>query len=143
MTSLRKLSVLLFDLGLITEDQADEVFEHQHLTGMPFGPALVDLGIITEEKIVSVLMEYLGIPYINLADYELINELLDIFDPEVMRRFEFVPLDLNDDGSVSFAVAGILNEDLIETMETKMDCKIQQFLVKVSDIEMALKKHGL
>ena len=58
----------------------------QHQQGILFGEALVEQGLITEDKILGVLVGQFGIPYIEPTQYQVNRELLEIFDPAMMRR---------------------------------------------------------
>ncbi|NRA36599.1 MAG: hypothetical protein HRU15_00520 [Planctomycetes bacterium] len=138
----KKLGEILSEQNLITEEQIQDALRVQHQQGVLFGQALVEQGLITEDKIVSVLIEQFGIPYIKPTEYEISSDLLEIFEPAMMRRFQFVPLD--SIGSVLIvAIAGTLNEELLNTFENETGCTVQPFLTKMSEIDSVLKKYEL
>lgn len=138
----KKLGEILVEQNLITEEQIQDALRVQHQQGILFGQALVEQGLITEDKIVSVLIEQFGIPYIRPSEYDISSDLLEIFDPAMMRRFQFVPMD--SIGSVLIvAIAGPLNEDLLNTFENETGCTVQPFLTKMSEIDDVLKKYEL
>ena len=69
--------------------------------------------------------------------YEISRELLEIFDPTMMRRFQFVPID--SVGSVLvIAIAGLLSEELVQEIENQTGCTVQLFLAKMSEINAVL-----
>lgn len=138
----KKLSDLLLEQGLITEDQVQDALRIQHEKGVLFGRALVDLGLVSEDEIVSVLIEHLDLPYIRLQDYDIDRELLEIFDPAMMRRYQFVPIEIKD-SVLSIAIAGVLNDELLDTFENGTGYTAQPFLVKMSDIDQAIEKYNL
>ena len=138
----KKLGEILLEQNLITEEQIQDALRVQHQQGVLFGQALVEQGLITEDKIVSVLIEQFGIPYIRPTEYEISTDLLEIFEPSMMRRFQFVPLD--SIGSILIvAIAGPLNEELLNTFENETGCTVQPFLTKMSEIDDVLKKYEL
>lgn len=138
----KKLGEILLEQGLLTEEQIQDALRLQHQQGILFGQALVDQGLITEDKIVSVLLAQFAIPFINPSEYNVSEELLEIFDPTMMRRFQFVPIDSIGPVLV-VAIAGLLSEELIESMERETGCTVQLFLARMSEIEKVLVAHGL
>lgn len=138
----KKLGEILVEQNLISEEQIQDALRVQHQQGILFGQALVEQGLITEDKIVTVLIEQFGIPYIRPSEYDISSDLLEIFDPSMMRRFQFVPMD--SIGSVLIvAIAGPLNEDLLNTFENETGCTVQPFLTKMSEIDEVLNKYEL
>jgi type IV pilus assembly protein PilB len=138
----KKLGELLVEQGLLSEEQVQDTLRLQHQLGLLFGETLVQQKLITEEKMVAVLVAQFGIPYILPSQYMINRELLDIFDPAMMRRFQFVPMD--SIGSVLvIAIAGLLSEDVFKQIETQTGCSLQVFLTKMSEINTVLQGHGL
>lgn len=138
----KKLGEILVEQGLLTPEQVQDALRLQHQTGLMFGEVLVQQKLITEDKIVAVLVSQFGIPYIKPMAYKIPKELLDIFEPQMMRRFQFVPLD--SVGSVLvIAIAGLLSEDILKEIESQTGCSLQLFLARMSEIDAVLKAHGM
>jgi type IV pilus assembly protein PilB len=138
----KKLGEILVEQGLISEQQVQDALRQQHQQGILFGEALVEQGLITEDKMVSVLIDQFGIPYIDPTKYAISDDLLEIFDPAMMRRFQFVPLDMV--GSVLVvAIAGLLSEDLLLSMEQETGCTIHLYLTRMNSIRKVLDDRGI
>lgn len=138
----KKLGEILVEQGLLSEEQVQDTLRLQHQLGLLFGETLVQQKLITEEKMVAVLVSQFGIPYIIPTQYNINKELLEIFDPQMMRRFQFVPMD--SIGSVLVvAIAGLLSEDLLREIEGQTGCSLQLFLAKMSEINAVLAAHKL
>jgi type IV pilus assembly protein PilB len=138
----KKLGELLVEQGLLTDQQVQDTLRLQHQLGLLFGETLVQQKLITEEKMVAVLVAQFGIPFILPSQYNINRELLDIFDPTMMRRFQFVPMD--SIGSVLVvAIGGLLTEDLLREIEGQTGCTLQLFLTKMSEINGVLAANGL
>ena len=138
----KRLGELLVEQGILSEEQVQDALRMQHQSGLLFGETLVQQRLITEDKMVSVLVSQFGIPYIKPSNYNIPKELLEIFDPAMMRRFQFVPMD--SIGSVLvIAIAGLLSEDVFKQIETQTGCSLQVFLTKMSEISGVLQSHGL
>jgi type IV pilus assembly protein PilB len=138
----KKLGEILVEQGLLTTDQVQDALRLQHQSGLLFGETLVQQKLITEEKIVAVLVGQFGIPYIRPTTYNIAQDLLEIFEPAMMRRYQFVPMD--SIGSVLvIAIAGSLTEEVLREIEGQTGCTLQLFLSKMSEINLVLQNHGL
>ncbi len=98
--------------------------------------------LITEEKIVGVLVNQFGIPYILPSQYQISKDLLEIFEPAMMRRYQFVPMD-SIGSSLVIAIAGSLTEDILHEIEGQTGCTLQLFLTKMSEINAVLAANGM
>jgi type IV pilus assembly protein PilB len=138
----KRLGEMLVEQGLLTNEQVQDALRMQHQSGLLFGETLVQNKLITEEKIVAVLVNQFGIPYILPSQYQISKDLLEIFEPTMMRRYQFVPMD--SIGSVLvIAIAGSLTEDVLKEIEGQTGCTLQLFLTKMSEINLVLQNNGL
>ncbi|MBN8525063.1 MAG: hypothetical protein J0M02_06995 [Planctomycetes bacterium] len=138
----KKLGEILVEQNLLTPEQVQDALRMQHQTGLMFGETLVQNKLISEEKIVAVLVAQFGIPYIKPSTYKIPKELLEIFEPQMMRRFQFVPMD-SIGNVLIIAIAGLLSEDVFKEIETQTGCSLQVYLTKMSEIDAVLKAQGL
>ena len=138
----KRLGELLVEQGLLTNEQVQDALRMQHQTGLLFGETLVQNKLITEEKIVAVLVNQFGIPYILPSQYQISKDLLEIFEPSMMRRYQFVPLD-SIGSALVIAIAGSLTEELLREIEGQTGCTVQLFLTKMSEINLVLQKNGM
>jgi type IV pilus assembly protein PilB len=138
----KKLGEILVEQNLLTPEQVQDTLRMQHQTGLMFGETLVQNKLITEEKIVAVLVAQFGIPFIKPSNYKIPKELLEIFEPQMMRKFQFVPMDSIGNVLV-IAIAGLLSEDVFKEIETQTGCSLQVYLTKMSEIDTVLKAQGL
>ena len=112
----KRLGEMLVEQGLLTSEQVQDALRMQHQSGLLFGETLVQNKLITEEKIVAVLVSQFGIPYILPSQYQIAKDLLEIFEPTMMRRYQFIPMD--SIGSVLvIAFAGSLTEDVLHEIQ--------------------------
>jgi type IV pilus assembly protein PilB len=138
----KRLGELLVEQGLLTNEQVQDALRLQHQSGLLFGETLVQNKLITEEKIVGVLVNQFGIPYILPTQYQISRDLLDIFEPAMMRRYQFVPMD-SIGSALVIAIAGSLTEDILREIESQTGCTLQLFLTKMSEINAVLAANGL
>ncbi len=138
----KRLGEMLVEQGLLTNEQVQDALRLQHQSGLLFGETLVQNNLITEEKIVGVLVNQFGIPYIFPTQYQISKDLLEIFEPTMMRRYQFVPMD-SIGSALVIAIAGSLTEDILHEIEGQTGCTLQLFLTKMSEINMVLESNGM
>ncbi len=87
-----RLGDLLVEAELITEEQIKEALRHQKASGGRLGSCLVKLGHVTEQDLAAVLSRQYGVPAINLPDYDVEEDVIDLLTPEAAHRYQVVPL---------------------------------------------------
>jgi len=87
-----KLGELLLHLGVVTPLHYQEALNQQRLQGGSLSQALLDLGVVKDEDLTSVLSHQYGVPYIDLSDFEVDPELAKIIPAEAARRYQALPL---------------------------------------------------
>ena len=138
----KKLGEILIEQNLLTEQQVHDALRIQHQTGMMLGETLVAAKLISEEKIVAALAQQFGVPFIVPTHYKIPDELLEIFDPQMMRRFQFLPLD-SIGSCLVICIAGVMSEDVLKEIESQTGMTLQIYLARMSDINAVLKAKGL
>ena len=56
---------MLIEQGMVTEEQVQDGLRLQNQQGILFGEALVQQGVISEDKIVVTLLTQFGLPILN------------------------------------------------------------------------------
>ena len=95
MTPDRKKMTLaesLLEEGLITHKQLEDAHKEEKKTGDKLRTVLVKLGFIDENDLVSFLSGKLGLPKVDLSNYMIEPELLDLIPEDLARKHEVVPL---------------------------------------------------
>jgi type IV pilus assembly protein PilB len=83
---------LLLQQGLIVQEQLEKAKEESKRTGLSMERALEKLGYITQEDILNVRAQALGVPYIDLKNYIVDPEIIKLVPEEVAKRYKAVPL---------------------------------------------------
>lgn len=86
------IAELLLKENLITQDAIDKAKEEIKRTGLSIEKALEKLGFITGEDIVKAKAAALGIPYIDLTDYFIDEELIKLIPENIAKKYKAVPL---------------------------------------------------
>ncbi|MBI5050798.1 MAG: Flp pilus assembly complex ATPase component TadA [Nitrospirae bacterium] len=91
-----QLGQLLKEKNLITEDRVQMALAHQKVTGTLLGDLLVKLGFVSSEEIALALAEQAGIPFINLSEYVVSEEVIKLIPKDIAEKIGFIPLRLAD-----------------------------------------------
>jgi len=80
--------------GLITEDQLQQALEKQRQlkSQEQIGDLLVSMGLITERDRVRALGEQWGVPYIDLTEVKVEDDVTSVISQELARRFKVFPV---------------------------------------------------
>jgi type IV pilus assembly protein PilB len=84
--------ILLLE-GAITEEQLKEALKRQRESGGRLGANLIELGYVSEEKLIKALEKNLNVKGVVLSDYPLDDEVLNLISPDVARAYECIPIE--------------------------------------------------
>jgi type IV pilus assembly protein PilB len=87
-----RLGELLVRENLISLAQLQRAQEEQRKTGQRLGYSLTKLGIINEEDLTSFLSKQYGVPAINLSDFEISPDVVQLIPPELAKRHQLMPV---------------------------------------------------
>ncbi len=93
-----RLGDLLVQAGLISDNQLQMALLEQKRSGAKLGRAVVDLGFISELKLLEALSRQLNIPYVDLRQFKLSEGLIQRLPEAVARRFRVILLVEEPDG---------------------------------------------
>ncbi|MGI9328050.1 MAG: GspE/PulE family protein [Pseudomonadales bacterium] len=93
----RKQKVRIGDLlvagGELTEEQLQECLAEQKKTGLKLGKIIVDRGYLDEERFLHFLSQQFEIPYYNLKEFSLNQELVSHLPETYARRYRALVLE--------------------------------------------------
>lgn len=87
-----RLLKLLVDEGLVTQQDIDTVSKEAKEAGKPILTELVSRNIIDDELLTHATAQVSGVPYINLANSIISQDILSLVSAEIAERFMAVPL---------------------------------------------------
>ena len=138
--SKRKLGELLIESGLLTIDKLKDALEAQKSTGKRLGEALIDMKIISEEEMAFSLAMQLKIPFIDLIDYSIKDDVLDCMPEEVCQKFKCIPLSMKNN-ILDVAMADPLDLHIMKDLQFITGYNIQPAISTRSQIMDKLQRH--
>jgi type IV pilus assembly protein PilB len=117
----RPLGEILVLEGDITKEQLQEALAEQKKTLEKLGKVLVDMDLVSEERVTEARAEQLDVPYVNLQEHKFEPEILNLIPENLARRCRLIPVHKKGDRLV-VAMADPMDveaTDLIQ-LETKL-----------------------
>src|SRR5699024_6135373 len=91
----KRLGDLLLTSQLITEEQLETALERKQ-PDEKLGDVLLQEGYMTEQQLIEVLEFQLGVPHINLQQYPIEQETVNILSRELAMRHQVMPVKTKD-----------------------------------------------
>jgi len=135
----KRLGDILMDHEMITESDLKKALNHGRKNGLRLGEALIDMGRVTEEKILWTLAEQLGISFIRITEDQISEKTVKLVPEDMARRHLALPLFRVGD-ELTLAINDPLQEEFLSNVEKLTGLKIDLGLAKSEDILEALDK---
>ncbi|MDD2540663.1 MAG: ATPase, T2SS/T4P/T4SS family, partial [Desulfuromonadaceae bacterium] len=137
-----RLGEILVKNNLITRDQLGKVLEEQKLSGnqLRIGSILVNMGFLTEEQLTSFLSKQYGVPCVNLADYEIDPAVIKVIPPEVVQKYQLLPVN-RAGATLVVAVSDPSNLFAIEDIKFMTGYNIEMVVASDRDIKASIDKY--
>lgn len=133
----KQLGQILVEAGKISEDQLTEALRYKRDHNMYLGKAIIAMGLLSEKEIVQTLSDQLGLPYLDLLEYEVQPEAIELIDEKFAREKLVMPLFFVDN-SLTIAISDPLNIEAIDDLGRQQGMKLDLILATESDIEQCI-----
>jgi len=128
---------LLLARGRVSVEDLRRVRRLQQERGERIERLLLDLGFISEEELVSLLSEHLGVPVIARKEYPAVPIQLGNVNTQFLRHAKILPLDIRD-GTLAVAMADPGDLYSLQGLEVATGLRVQPFLGREKEILAAL-----
>ncbi len=128
-----RLGDLLVEKGLITDEQLQLALQEQKKLGRKLGNTLIELGMIDEESMLTLLSRQLGIPLIDLNNFNFNEEVIRNLSESMARRYRAIVL---EDRPNDFLVGMADPTDLyaLDEIQEKLSKPVSQAIVRESTL---------
>jgi len=127
------LGDILSSSQIISTADISLALEEQKRSGVRFGEALVNLGIVTQEDIDWALSNQLDIPYIRLKVDMIDPDAVKLIPADMARKFNLIPL-IKAGGELNIAIADPLNKPAIEAVQQHSGCSVNISVALIREI---------
>ena len=131
-----RLGEILVKNNLINRDQLGKALEEQKLSGnqLRIGSILINQKLLTEEQLTSF------VPSVNLADYEIDPAVIKIIPPEVVQKYQLLPVN-RAGATLIIAVSDPSNLFAIEDIKFMTGYNIEMVVASERDIKTSIDKY--
>ncbi len=140
-----RLGELLINAGAITEEQLQQALTAQKSAkkGTRIGTVLQDLGIVSEQDIISALKSQIGVESVDLSSVQIPHELLGIVDEKILRKYSIIPfaVDPNDELMLYLAMSDPLDIYACDDITIMTGYRVHPFVTTMADISAAIDRY--
>jgi len=136
----KSVEQILLDNSVITKKQLDKAMEESRKKGMSVGKVIVRSGMVTEEAYAQAMSEALDIPYVNLANYIIDQDVIKLIPETMVRKYKAMPIFKIRD-SLTVAMADPKDIIAIDDLSRRAKCDIESMLATESAILSAIEQY--
>ncbi len=133
----QELKKVLKDSELLTVDQIQDAQEKASQTDVPFEQYLVEAEYISDENLGQVIADIFGVPYMNLRQKQINDDVLHLIPEIVAKHQRVIPFDRGPEG-IRLAMTDPENEEMIQYVVKKTGEKVIPYYSTATDINEAL-----
>jgi type IV pilus assembly protein PilB len=134
----RPLGEILLEKGLITQEQLDEALKVQKNTTEQIGRILMDLGHVAERDVLRAHAEQLGIPFLELDETSVDEDVAKAIPQSVVQRYNAVPI-RRSGNRLTVAMADPTNVFALDDIRLITGYEIDPMLAAPDDVSQLLR----
>jgi len=134
------LGELLVREKVINKDQLKTAFDYEKKNKVSIGSALVTLGHVSEEEMAQALSRQLGYPYIDLSQFEVYPDVINLIPVDIAKKHMIMPIH-RIRSFLTMAMVDPTDLDVIENVRFRTSLSIQPVIASESGINDAINKY--
>ena len=127
------LLALLLERGVLTAEQANDVREARKATGKPTRNVVLNLELMTEDRLLEILAEHMGTRVINLPATDIPPDVVHAIPASVARMYMVVPIE-KDAQSVTLATYDLVTPALNDELAFVLSRDVSFVLAREDDV---------
>lgn len=135
----KRLGDLLVEANVLKEDQ----LQHALAIKQPnerLGDVLIKEQLVTEQTLIEVLEFQLGIPHVNLGQFPIDSEIIQLVPKEIAKRYLLVPL-RKEKNKLFVAMADPMDYFAIEELRMLTGFRIEPCIATKQDLNKTISKY--
>lgn len=134
---------ILFDVGLITQEQVAKAREAAQSNGHSVVEQLIEQGAVTQLDVTKALANQFAMEFVNVMEHKIPEDVIKLVSRDIAKRYSLVPL-RKDNGTLTVAISDPMDMDAVDSLRYLLKNVVQNVEPVValrSDIETALTKY--
>lgn len=138
-----RIGDVLVAAGAITEEQLQEGLAKQKETGRKLGNALVDLGFISNDMLITVLTTQLGIDHIELKGAKIEDKVIHMVPESMVTKYQAIPIEVDPDNPniLKVAMADPMDIMAMDDIGLVTNLQVEPMLASEEGIKNAIDKY--
>ncbi|XOB98626.1 ATPase, T2SS/T4P/T4SS family [Deinococcota bacterium DY0809b] len=133
----KRLGAALIELGHLKDEDLQRALERHREIGGSLAEVIVDMGLLSEQRMAQVIEEAFGIPLVNLHEVEIPAEVRAKLPAEKARELEAIPFALEGD-TLRVAFTNPLDTLRVDEVEDLTEMLVEPYQVLRPSFEYAL-----
>ena len=129
----QRLGDLLVDAGVISEDQLQQALALQKDKAGFLGELIVELGWVTEAELCRSLSRMLGIEHVNLKEFEILPEVIELVSDSLAVSSNVFPFLLKDN-VLYLAMENPLDSGVIQLLQHETGLTVKPVVAAPSQL---------
>jgi len=134
------LGELLIREKVINQDQLKTASDYEKKNKVTIGSALVTLGHVSEEEMAQALSRQLGYPYIDLSQFEVYPDVINLIPVDIAKKHMIMPIH-RIRSFLTMAMVDPTDLDVIENVRFRTSLSIQPVIASETGINDAINKY--
>lgn len=134
------LGELLVREQMLNKTQLKTAVDFQLKNEVSIGSAIVSLGYLSEEEMAQTLSREFGHPFIDLDQFEVYPDVLDLIPAEMAKKYLIMPIHLNRN-TLTLAMMDPTDLDSLEDIKFRTGLSLQPVIASESAIVRATQKY--
>lgn len=136
----KSLGESLVDEGIITLEQLRQSQEEERHTGQRLRDILVKMGLITEDDLVTFLGNKLGLPRIDLGNYLIDSDIVELIPEALARKYELISV-LKIGNRLTCAMVDPWNVSALDELRVKTNLIIEPAVATQNEIRKSIDQY--
>lgn len=134
------LGETLVEKGLITEEQLRQAELEARADAKPLRKILTKKGLISEEDLAAFLSQQFDLPFIDLTNYLIDPEIIDLIPEDLARKHLLIPI-LRIGNNLTVAMVDPSDVFAIDELHMKTGLSIEPALATETEVKKAMDQH--
>lgn len=135
-----RLSEILIKKRILAEEKLNEALKIQKEKGGSLGDILVALGAVSQNELLAILSQELGIPPISLSKYKIDPKVIKVMPRKIAVNYQMMPI--SQIGNVlTVAMADPLNVFATDDLKQVTGMEINPIITTKDDIRVAIEQY--
>ena len=125
---------------ILTQEQLKSALDFQKKHDVSLGSAIISLGFLSAEEMAQGLSRQLGYPYIDLDQFEVYPDVINLIQPEAAKRYLIMPIH-RIRSFLTLAMVDPTDMDIIEDVRFRTGLSIQPVIASEIGVLNAIRKY--